>query len=80
MCVFLVTSLMRSSSVASPFFSGLAVFLKPYMMPIFNEQLDKNLTEVLSEDLLVTVVDLIADVYEEQSDDTTDNDNNSTNV
>lgn len=55
---------MRSSPIASPFVSGLANFLKPYLMPIFTDELEKNLTHILSEDLLVTVVDLIADVYE----------------
>ncbi|ODM90993.1 hypothetical protein Ocin01_15689 [Orchesella cincta] len=73
--VDLVTSSMRNCPIASPFLSGLANFLKPYLMPVFNDQLDQNLSEILSVDLLVSVVDLIASVFEEPSDESFSNGN-----
>ncbi|CAL8137493.1 unnamed protein product [Orchesella dallaii] len=73
--VDLVASSMRNCPIASPFLSGLANFLKPYLMPLFDDQLNKNLSEILSVDLLVSVVDLIATVFEETSDECVSNEN-----
>jgi hypothetical protein len=74
--VELVTNLMRNSPLASPFLSGLTHFLKPYLMPVFDSQIDKSLSRVLSVDLLIFVVDLIAEVFEESPDDVNIEDDN----
>lgn len=72
----IVTSLIRSNPIVPPLFSGLSRFLKPYLMPVVDSQLENNLPHLLTVDVLVYVVDLIADIFEESEEDKNNDDKN----